>query len=79
MLLIQTAQVDYEELCKLDALGLADHPASDQGQVFEDFKEQLQRSQDGSQTGLTWKGNHPPLSTRKDASLRRLKTLVRKA
>ncbi len=79
MLLTQTAQVDYEELCKLDVLGLADRPAGDQSEVFEEFKEQLQRSKDGwYQTGLTWKGDHPPLPTGKDVSLRRLNTLVRK-
>ncbi len=79
LLLTQTAQVDYEELCKLDVLGLADRPAGDQSEVFEEFKEQLQRSKDGwYQTGLTWKGDHPPLPTGKDVSLRRLSTLVRK-
>lgn len=26
MLLTQTAQIDYEERCKLDVLGLADYP-----------------------------------------------------
>ena len=38
MLLIKTSQVDYEELCKLDVLGLADKPAGDQGEVFQEFK-----------------------------------------
>ncbi len=57
----------------------ADRPAGDQSEVFEEFKEQLQRSKDGwYQTGLTWKGEHPPLPTGKDVSLRRLNTLVRK-
>ena len=38
MLLTKTSQVDYEELCKLDVLGLADKPAGDQGEVFQEFK-----------------------------------------
>ena len=79
MLLTQTAQVDYDELCKLDVLGFADHPVGDQNEVFEEFKEQLQRSKDGwYQTGLPWKGDHPALPTGKDVSLHRLNTLVRK-
>ena len=79
MLLTQTAQVDYDELCKLDVLGLADHPVGDQNEVFEEFKEQLQRSKDGwYQTGLPLKGDHPALPTGKDVSLHRLNTLVRK-
>ena len=73
MLLTKTSQVDYEELCKLDVLGLADKPAGDQDEVFQEFKElQLQRSPGGwYQTGLTWKGNHLALPTGKDVSLRR--------
>ena len=45
----------------------------DQGEVFQEFKEQLlQRSPGGSyQTGLTRKGHHPALPTGKDVSLRR--------
>ena len=79
MLLTQTSRVDYEELCKLDVLGLADSPLGDQGVVYEEFKEQLQRSEEGwYETGLPWKGNHPTLPNNKEGSLRRLATLVRK-
>ena len=79
MSLTQTSQVDYEELCMLDVLGLADRPAGDQSEVFEEFKEQLQRSPGGwYQTGLPWKGDHPALPTGKDVSLHRLNTLVYK-
>ena len=79
MLLTQTSRVDYEELFKLDVLGLADSPSGDQGVVYEEFKEQLRRSEDGwYETGLLWKGNHPPLPNNKEGSLRRLTSLVRK-
>ena len=79
MLLTQTSSVDYEELCKLDVLGLADSPAGDQGVVYDEFKEQLRRSEEGwYETGLPWKGDHPPLPANKDGSLRRLANLVRK-
>ena len=40
MLLTQTSRVDYEELCKLDVLGLADSPSGDQGVVYDELKEQ---------------------------------------
>lgn len=34
---------DYERLCTLDVLGLADSSTGDQGDVYEEFKEQLVR------------------------------------
>lgn len=72
-------RVDYEELCKLDVIGLADSPAGDQGLAHDKFNEQLWRSEEGwYETGLPWKGDHPPLPVNKDESLRRLTNLVRK-
>ena len=47
MFLTQTSSVDYEELCRMDVLGLADTPVGDQEAVYEEFKEQLSRSPDG--------------------------------
>lgn len=79
ILLTQTSIVDYEELCKLDVLGLADTPTGDQSVVYEEFKEQLRRNEEGwYETGVPWKGNHPPLPNNKEGSLRRLASLVRK-
>ena len=79
MLITQTSQVDYEELCKLDVLGLTNTPQHDQGQVYSEFREQLTRSEAGwYETGLPWKGNHSPLPSNKEGSLRRLHTLRRK-
>ena len=43
MLLTQTSQADFETLCRLDVLGLADIPENDQDAVYQDFKEQLVR------------------------------------
>ncbi len=34
MLLTQTSQTDYEDLCRLDILGLADVPTHDQEAVY---------------------------------------------
>ena len=39
MLLTQTSQTDYEELCRLDILGLADSSEHDQQTVYSEFKE----------------------------------------
>ena len=47
--------------------------------VYEEFKEQLVRSPKGwYETGLLWKGNHPPLPNNKHESLKHLGSLVRK-
>ena len=79
MPLTQTSRVDYEELCKLVVFGLADSPSGDQGVVYDRFKEQLWRSEEGwYETALPWKGNHSPLPNNKVKSLRRLASLVQK-
>ena len=58
MLLTQTASTDYEQLCRLDVLGLKDSATGDQGIVHEEFKEQLTRNPGGwYETSLPWKGS----------------------
>ena len=47
MLLTQTAAADYEQLCKLDVLGIQDTAIGDQADVYEEFKEQLTRGAEG--------------------------------
>ena len=42
MLFTQTSLVDFEDLCRLDILGLADTPEN-QDTVYEDFKERIER------------------------------------
>ena len=79
VLLTQTSHVDYEELCRLDVLGLSDTPPNDQSSVYAEFKEQLVRHEEGwYETGLPWRGNHPVLPNNKDGSLRRLASLNKK-
>ena len=79
MFLTQTAAKDYEELCKLDVLGLRDKPSADQSDVYEEFKEQLTRSPKGwYETGLPWRGDHPTLPNNKTGSLKRLDYTIRK-
>ena len=71
---------DYEKLCTLDVLGLADSPAGDQLEVYKEFREQLTRDPEKGwyETGLPWKGDHPPLPANKEGSLRRLHTQLSK-
>ena len=79
MMLTQTSQTDYEELCRLDVLGLADSSEHDQLAVYREFKEQLVRNEEGwYETGLPWNGNHPPLPSNKQGSLRHLTNLNKK-
>ena len=79
MLFTQTSQSDYEELYKLDVLGLRDVADHDQAMVYEEFKEQLTRSREGwYQTTFPWKANPSPLPSNKEGSLKRLKNLTRK-
>ncbi|KAK3723360.1 hypothetical protein QZH41_012354, partial [Actinostola sp. cb2023] len=79
MFLTQTAVEDYEELCRLDVLGIQDVHSGDQGVVHDEFVEKLQRSPEGwYETGLPWKGDHPPLANNKAGSLKRIDSLVRK-
>ena len=78
-LLAVNSNADYEKLCTLDVLGLADSATGDQSAVYDEFKEQLVRSPERwHETGLPWKGNCPPLPNNREGSLRRLNTLVRK-
>ena len=79
VLLTQTNHVEYDELCRLDVLGLADSPQQDQKEVYAEFREQLTRNEAGwYETGLPWRGNHPPLPTNEQGSLCRLRNLKRK-
>lgn len=79
MFLAQTASNDYEELYRMDVLGLEDKPNGDQSVVYEEFLEQLSRSPEGwYETGLPWKGDHPPLPSNKSGSLKRLGSLVQR-
>ncbi len=79
MFLTQTSRTDYDDLCRLDVLGLEDKPENDQEQVYAEFKEQLVRSNQGwYEASLPWRGNHPPLPTNEKGSISRLSSLVRK-
>ena len=77
MLLTQTAAADYEQLCKLDVLGIQDTAIGDQTDVYEEFKEQLTRSAEGWYVaGLPWKGNHVTLTNNNAGTLKRQENTV---
>ena len=71
MLLTQTSQSNYKDMCRLDVLGLRDMADHDQSMLFDEFKERLTRSPEGwYKTTLLWKANHPELSSNKEGSLK---------
>lgn len=77
--LTRTSSTDYDQLCSLDVLGLEDRPNGDQQTVYDDFKEQLRRSDEGwYETGLLWKHGQDLLPNNECGSLRRLESLIKK-
>ena len=46
-MLAVNSNADYEKLCALDVLGLADSAIGDQSAVYDEFKEQLVGSSEG--------------------------------
>lgn len=70
MLPTQTTQKDYEELCRMNVLGLADTSQNDQIIVHVEIKEQLVRNAEGwYETDLPWRENNPELPNNKRRSL----------
>ena len=74
MLFTQVHRDDYEQLCRLNVLGLHDN-ATGQQNVYSEFK-LLQSKEGWYETNLSWKGNHPPLPSNKTGSLKLLDNLV---
>ena len=79
MMLTRSAEADYAELCKLDVLGLQEDPYSKNEEVYNDFKEQLGRSEEGCyETNILWKSNATKLSSNKSGSIARLRNLLKR-
>jgi len=69
---------EYQRLCALDVLGLADNVGADSN-ILDEFKEQLTTSEQGYyETRLPWKAHHKPLLSNMNGSLQRLHPLLRK-
>ena len=79
MMLTQTSQLEYEKVCRLDVLGLAESPPYYQQAVYSEFENQLVRSEQGWYgTGLPWKGDRSALPNNENGSLQRVRALTRK-
>ena len=62
MFMTQTSSLEYETLCRLDVLGIADSASGDQDEVYSEFKEQLKRDEEGwYETGLLHVEREPPI------------------
>ena len=79
MMLTRDKKVDDAELCQLDALSLEEQENNGKGRLYQEFKDQIGRSQERwYEKSLLWKTNSDELSTNKAASLARLRVLLRK-
>ncbi len=79
MFYARTSVADYDRLCSLDVLGLAENELGENETVYKDFKDQLQQDPSGFyETGLLWKANCPPLEDNKSGSLARLSKLMQR-
>ena len=71
--------VDFDQLSRLDVLGIEDAPEGCQKSVYDEFEEQLERREDGHyETGLIWKLGHDSLPPNEHGSLKRLHAFLRK-
>ena len=62
MFMTEMSSLEYERLCKLDVLGIADSASGDQDEVYSEFKEQLKRDEGGwYETGLLHVEREPPI------------------
>ena len=79
LMLTRSKHEDYMELCSLDVLGLQDRPEGDQTTVFEEFKEQLTRRENGEyETALQWKASQPKLPTNLNVARPRFQSLLKR-
>ena len=76
---LKSSQDEFKQMCSQEVLGLTDN-SDEQGLLHEDFKNQLQRLDDGTySTRLPWKSHQPaPLPLNKGLTLKRLQSTTRK-
>lgn len=75
---LQSSQDQFEKLCSLDVLGIAD-ANSDNVLIHEDFLQQLNRTEEGFyETKLPWKEDHVPLPQNRILSKARLQSTTKK-
>ena len=77
--LMKTGQDEFEKLCSLDVLGLADKAARGESKLHEDFIQQLNKTPAGYyETKLLWKEDHVPLPVNKNLSVAQLVSTTRR-
>ena len=78
-MLTRSAEVDYAELCSLDVLGLKEDASNVENDIYQRFKGQLGRNEEGwYETNIMWKEFSPALPSNKTRSLGRLGSLLKK-
>ncbi|XP_078361896.1 uncharacterized protein LOC144646227 [Oculina patagonica] len=75
---LKSSQDEFKQMCSQEVLGLSDEP-DEQGLFHEDFKNQLQRLEDGTySTRLPWKSHQLSLPSNRELTLGRLQSTTRK-
>ena len=78
-MLTRSAEVDYAELCSLDVLGLKEDASNVENDIYQRFKGQLGRNEEGwYETNIMWKEFSPALPSNKTRSLGQLGSLLKK-
>ena len=76
---LKSGQEEFEKLCSLDVLGIADRETKEDSRIHEDFLQQLTKTPDGYyETKLPWKADHVALPSNKSLSAARLNSTVRR-
>ena len=79
LMLTRSAEADYAEPCSLDVLGLKEESYNVDNDIYQWFKDQLRRNEEGwYETNIMWKQFSPALPWNKTGTLGRLGSLLRK-
>ena len=78
-MLTRSAEADYTVLCSLDVLGLKEDASNVNNDIYQRFKYQLGRNEEGwYETNIIWKQFSQTLPSNKTGSIGRLGSLLRK-
>ena len=78
LMLTRSAEADYAELCSLDVLGLKEDASNVDNDIYQLFKDQLERNEEGWYDTNMWKQFGLALPSNKTGSLGRFGSLLRK-
>ena len=66
LMLTRSVEADHADLCSLDVLGLKEHTSNMENDIYQQFKDQLQRNEGGwYETNIMYKQFSPALPTNK--------------